>query len=131
MAKKRTITLTGRPPVSIEEDNWPVIADACDHEYDGEYDFQSNRDSYWYLTVRQHEDGRTIVYAKYQYTSNYRNSRDYVAKSGVLLDEPGDVCDVIRTVCEEIATQEHQGDDADRWPTLQNECVADLPAVEI
>ena len=56
--KIRTITLTDRAPVQIDEAVWPRIAYATRH--DGEVECQANHK--WHLTVRQHADGRRIVY---------------------------------------------------------------------
>lgn len=137
---QRTITLTGRPPVKINEDNWPVLASASDSEHDGQVECQANRKSSWWIKVRQHEDGRAIVYAGYSYTANWQNARDYAAKRGVMLEigegdgaRPTDeqICRAIREVCEDIAGAECDGDDAARWPTLAAECIADMPAEEL
>src|SRR6185436_3794374 len=103
--KRRTITLTDRPPVIISDDKWPLIASASDKEFDNQYEFQANRISKWFVGVRQHEDGRTIVYATYSYSSNWQNSRDYSAKRGVMLDsfalrEASDSADIVRAVRE-------------------------------
>ena len=130
----RTITLTGRPPVTIDEDQWPIIAQAKDSEHDGQVECQANVKSSWSVRVRQHEDGRAIVYATYSYTSNYQNARCYSAKRGVLLpagSTAADICQAIRDVCEEIAGAECDGEDAARWPTLAAECIADMPAEEL
>jgi len=134
--KRRTITLTDRPPVIISDDKWPLIASASDKEFDNQYEFQANRISKWFVGVRQHEDGRTIVYATYSYSSNWQNSRDYSAKRGVMLDsfalrEASDSADIVRAVrevTEDIAGAECQDGDAARWRTLADECIADLPA---
>jgi hypothetical protein len=127
----RTITLTGRPPVRISEDAWPVIASAADSEHDGQVECQANRRSAWSVRVRQHEDGRAIVYATYSYTSDWQNARGHAAKRGVMLPAATDasaICAAIREVCEDIAQAEHDGEDADRWTTLAHDCVADMPA---
>lgn len=128
----RTITLTGRPPVTINEDAWPVIASASDKDYEGEFEFQSFRTSKWHITVRQHEDGRTLVYATYSYSTAWRNERGLQAKRGELLPKGGaceeHICRAIERVCQDVASAEHSGDDAGRWSELAAECVADMPA---
>jgi hypothetical protein len=128
---QRTITLTGRPPVKIDEDNWPVLADASDNEHDGQVQSQANRTSKWWVKVRQHDDGRTLVYAGYDYDTCYRGERGLSAKRGLLLPAGTSndaICDAIRDVCGDIYTAEHAGEDADRWPTLAAACIADMPA---
>ena len=59
MAKQRTITLTGRPPVKVNEEEWPQIA-YCD-ERPGSFvngtpvpDYETDRHT---IRVRQHADG--------------------------------------------------------------------------
>lgn len=134
MSTTRTITLTGRPPVKINEDAWPLIASATAKDWDNQYEFQANVISKWGVYVRQHEDGRTIVYATYSYTSNYQNARCYAAKRGVMLPAGSDdaaICEAITEVCDDIARAEHEGEGADRWQTLAAECIADMPAVEL
>jgi hypothetical protein len=59
--KTEKITLTDRAPVQIIEKDWPLVATANDH--DNQYEFQANQ--LWWIRVRQHNDGRTIVYAAY------------------------------------------------------------------
>jgi hypothetical protein len=134
MSETRTITLTNRPPVKIDEDNWPVVASASDKEYDNQYESQANQISKWNITVRKHDDGRAIVYATYSYSSNWANSRDYSAKHGVLLAmdcTPAEIIDAINFVSDMVAACECDGADAARWTTLANECIADMPAEEL
>ena len=47
-----TIALTGRRPVMIFDAEWPIVSDVA-----------SDEDGHSRLTVRQHSDGRSIVYA--------------------------------------------------------------------
>jgi len=129
----RTITLTGRPPVSIKEEDWKTIASASDKEFDNQYECQANRTSNWFVGVRQHVDGRTIVYATYSYSSNWQNSRSYSAKRGVLLEKPDEdaICSAIAEVCRDMSGAECDGEDNARWSTLSNECIADMPAEQL
>lgn len=126
--EKRTITLTNRPPVVINDENWPLIASASDKEFDNQYESQANQISKWFVGVRQHEDGRAIVYATYSYTNNWAGARDFHAKRGVLLPPGQDLVAAINEVCDDIAGAECDGEDNARWKTIAAECVADLPA---
>jgi len=131
MSDKRTITLTNRPPVAVCEDAWPIIATARDREFDGQYDFQANQISKWFMGVRQHEDGRAIVYATYSYESRWAGSRDYSAKHGELLPAGASAADIvtaIRAVAERMTCAESHAEDSERWSAVMNECIADLPA---
>ena len=129
----RTITLTDRPPVKIDEDNWPVIASAKDYEHDGQVECQANQKSSWWIKVRQHEDGRTLVYAGYSYDTNWQNARSLAHKHGQRLPSGpvDDICHAIKSVCADMEAGEHDGDDASRWKRLGDECIADLPAEDI
>lgn len=111
-SKYRTITLTDRPPVRIDEGQWPIVARA--KTWDNRHECQANRT--WQLYVRQHEDGRAIVYGVY--SSQHEGARDLYA--GQLVDAGGDIPATIRLVaqacdCEGIA----------------QECIADLPAEDL
>lgn len=111
-AKTRTITLTNRPPVRIREDQWPQIAQA--KRWDNQYESQAIRT--WALRVRQHEDGRTIVYGAY----DSRYAGEHGRRAGELLDAGADIAASIRRV------GEHAGCD-----DCIDDCIADLPAVEL
>ena len=125
--KRRTITLTDRRPITINEEAWPLIALAEWH--DSEYESQAIRRQY--LRVRQHADGRTIVYATS--TSRMQGSRDY--RGGELVtparhdgpDADGrtgldvEITAAIRRVADRGGLRDH----------LIDECIADLPAEEL
>lgn len=131
---RRTITMTDRPPVTISEEQWPLIATARETEHDGQVECQANRRSKWFVGVRQHDDGRAIVYATYSYSTHWQGERDYGAKRGVMLPINSDVTSVIaaiRDVCADISDAECADGDAGRWQTLAAECIADMPAEEV
>lgn len=56
------ITLSERRPVTIAPEEWPVIAEATHH--DGAVRSQANTE--WAIKVREHRDGRRIVYGYVQ-----------------------------------------------------------------
>lgn len=123
--KRRTITLTDRAPVRIVENEWAVIASAKD--YDNEHEFQANRR--YNLRVRQHADGRTIVYGTH--STQFQNEQD--AAAGELLTPPSDmqvkeeewcVWDEIPAAIKRVAANCHCDQIAD-------ECIADLPAEDL
>jgi hypothetical protein len=118
MSEKITVTLTGRAPVRIKKDDWPVIASAS--WYSGQHECQANYKAY--LKVRQHRDGRTLVYGAY--TDGPGGSpldfRDRYA--GELLPGnhgPFEVEETIKRVA------------YDTLPDLAEQCIADLPAEEL
>src|SRR3989304_3700098 len=80
-----TITLTGRPPVRVAKGGGPVGARASDETYDGEYECQATRVTKWWLTVRRHADGRTLVYGVYDHDSQLAGEQNVMIKRGVLL----------------------------------------------
>ncbi len=129
---ERKIPLTGRPPVSIETDNWPLIASAIDYAYDGEFDFQANKEEHAKIRVRQHQDGRAIIYGSYQYDTRWAHERNRNYHGGILLDShtsPQDICDAINKVCGEMPMAEMLPESI--WDELSAECIADMPVEKI
>jgi hypothetical protein len=58
---KLTIAMSERRPVEIDTDEWPVIARS--DWFNGQHDFQANYVRY--IVVREHADGRRIVYGSH------------------------------------------------------------------
>ena len=131
--KMRTITLTGRPPVRIADDDWPALASASYHEYDGQYDFQANEHDRGVIKVRQHADGRAIVYATASYETAWQGRSEWDRKAGELL--PADAASteqIIAAIGRVHATMaESIPADGELWAPLRAECIADLPAEEL
>jgi hypothetical protein len=107
--KVRTITLSDRAPVRIHEHEWPILCFARDSEDEG------GDQSKWWLTVRKHSDGRTIVYARLETTS-----REKVV-GGELLDEGANIAAAVRRVGEECHCS----------AAMIARCIAGLPAEDI
>jgi len=130
---QRTITLTGRPPVKIDDAAWPTIASARDKDFEGAHESQSFRTSRWWVIVRRHEDGRTLIYCGYDYSTAWQGERDYSVRGGRLLPAATaeQICDAISAECASIADSEHYGEDADHWPGLADQCIAAMPAEEL
>lgn len=123
--KKITITLSDRAPITIVADDWPVVARADWH--DGQVRCQANRERF--IKVREHEDGRRIVYGCY--TTNWQKERG--AAAGYVLERPeplgertglsdrdADTIRAIRRVAGVIGDAQ-----------LADEVIADLPAEEL
>ncbi len=73
----RTVTLTHRRPVQIDTADWPCIAHGRGDSFiDNDYEL--------HLIVRQHADGRVLVYAIYD--ASRLCGEDH--RGGVLLDAP-------------------------------------------
>jgi hypothetical protein len=122
---KRTITLTDRRPITINEEDWPVVAKATGDSYSSN-DYSRYQQSLsrgeldkYSIRVRQHEDGRAIVYAVFDAASAWTGSED--RKGGELLASGADLVEAIRRV----------GADSNIPDSVVRECVADLPAEEV
>ncbi len=130
--KTRTITLTGRPPVSIREDQWPQIASGVWYDHDGVISYQANQTWKLELRVRQHADGRAIVYAVY-YDSNFQHTRNFTARVGQLVPIGGDLPMAIKEVGEmlrkRLADADNNVSEDQRYVAeVVAECVGNLPA---
>ena len=128
-----TITLTGRPPVKIKKEDWPVIAQASDNDRHGaQIGNEPNKEDTWTLKVRQHEDGRTIVYGTYSYDTHYQGDSLHDIRGGELLDPNCDVVEAIQRVASDLADRLNAEDlPGNTFARLAHQCIADLPAVEI
>lgn len=115
---KLEIKLSDRPPVRIDREKWPCVAKAAAH--DGQIESQANKR--WSIRVRQHADGRRIVYGTY--ITQWQGARG--AEGGFLV-EPSDggadddaTVRAIRRVAGIISK-----------PELADECIGDLPAHDL
>lgn len=121
MAKQRTITLTGAPPIKIDEEAWPVIAEGDD--YPGQYDFQAF-DLAW-VKVRRHEDGRTIVYGGAGDGQGGGRPEREDRRAGYVLSSPERTVQMIRQVADELSDTAYCSGLAE---AAGRRCISDLPA---
>jgi hypothetical protein len=136
-----TITLTGRPPVKVRKEDWPVLASASDEDTHGcQQGNQPNKTHTWKLTVRRHDDGRAIVYAVYEYDSRYQGARGITVRGGELLptglgeSAPPSIVDAINRVAVDMAARvAAEGAEAEGrvFHRIAQECIANLPAEEL
>lgn len=120
--KKITITMSETAPVSIDPEQWPVIASVADH--DGKVECQANTE--WAIKVREHGDGRRLVYGYAERGSGGKPAGWRPSYAGWLIspesqrpDETGTIR-AIRRVAGVIGRED-----------LAAECIGDLPAKEI
>lgn len=116
--EKITITLSDRRPVTIVKGDWPLIAEAS--WFNGEHEFQANRKAF--IKVRQHDDGRTIVYASLHSGPGGVEIGWRGAAGGFIVPSP-DTDEIVRSIrrCAGIIDM----------PELADECIADLPAEDL
>ena len=100
-AKTRTITLTDRPPLTITEDAWPLIAHGQGHDWSphgqtGERD--ASRKWRCDIRVRRSIGARLLVYGNLDYETKWMGERDRTYKAGVVIEAGDDVVAAIRKV---------------------------------
>jgi len=128
MENRILIFLTDRPPVAIEDDKWPIIAEADDVEI---------IDGWMYIermiAVRQHQDGRAVVYAGYSVKSNGNDNTNYNVSHGQILltaFNNKEICAIIMTLENQMGTYEKDHGDLLRWQRIKETCIQDMPAEE-
>jgi hypothetical protein len=129
----RTITLSNRPPVKINDEEWEVVASASSNWHDGQVECQANRRSKRSLVVRQKGD-RAIVYATYSYSSNWADDQGASCKRGVLVSgitADDQLVGHIFSVADCMDETHCKDGDQSTWHQIAQECIADLPAEEL
>lgn len=128
--EKLKITMSERRPITIVKADWPLIARADRH--DGAVEVQANHE--WTIRVRQHADGRRIVYGWLTAGNGGVPMGWRGAEGGFLVNPPRQLCGLERSSSpdedETIRAIRRVGgiigDDH-----LAAECIADLPAEEL
>jgi len=114
--KTITITMSDRSPLRVVRKDWPVIAEATG--WDNTHECQANH--VWFIRVRQHADGRALVYGEYDEGPGGVYVGFRAARAGSLVSGPDEIIGAIRRV-EDLLGVEGLGD----------ECIGDLPAEEL
>lgn len=73
MSDQMKIVLSHRAPVIVNDAEWPIIASSGQGG-------ATCQDKHWSLTVRQHADGRAIVYGKMTGPSSYNSADIYAGR---------------------------------------------------
>jgi hypothetical protein len=129
--KHRTITLTGRAPVRIVEDQWPVIAKGDYTDHDNQYESQANRTWKIAIRARRHQNGRTIVYGTYHYDTCFQNEKGETHKVGVLRTPDSDVAAAIELIAALLIERVNNDEQHQHISGAADDCIADLPAEDI
>jgi hypothetical protein len=130
--EKITIHLTDSRPVSITKDLWPVAARGdgvsrrCYHTPIPAYEVDQYR-----LRVRQHADGRVIVYGWIDASPAWTGTEDtYAGEMLGTANAPVTNANEL-TADKIIAAIRRVGEDAGLPASVIRECIADLPSEEI
>lgn len=114
--KQRTITMSGRLPVRIKEQDWPIVASAQLSDARPGHNWTRKVEMY----VRQHADGRRLVYGTCRSTIDGEPHK----RGGELLD-PGD--DLVHMANEMAKALGYKAPDYTP-EDLANALLADMPA---
>lgn len=111
------VLMSERAPVKIDPEDWAIIAEAAD--YSGPHESQANHK--WFIKVREHEDGRRLVYGQLVRGPGGAPAGWKSAYAGFVIDPKKDdvsneTVRAIRRVAGLIGNHD-----------LGSECVADLP----
>lgn len=97
-----TVTMTGRPPIRIRTEDWPVIS------------YAGNDQDQWLVTRKCRDTGTIIV-------SAVNRSEDPERRAGFLVDPTGDIVEGIEDAAHEASI----------GPDLVQDAIAELPAEEL
>jgi hypothetical protein len=121
---KIKIPMSEQRPITIVKADWPRVA--WGEEYSGQHDFQAFDGVF--IAVRQHTDGRTVVYGEAgDWKGGGRPEREN-RSAGYLLAKDDDVVRAIRRVAGVLADTDHIGEMAH---AAARRCIANLPGEEI
>lgn len=138
--KTLTITMSERRPLKIDPELWPVIADAKRHDNA----IKSQANNVWTIRVREHADGRRLVYGSHeagqggQYAGFRERHAGYLVDVDTVVEGHGSPADMRRAYAARDAKRDDETIRAIRRvggviddDQLAAECIADLPAEEV
>lgn len=133
--KTLTITMSERRPLKIDPELWLVVAEASRH--DGKVKSQANNE--YAIKVREHADGRRIVYGYHQAGNGGQYAGFRERRAGYLID--AEQRSTMREVDGKMTAAHPNEDETIRAirrvggviedDQLAAECIADLPAEEV
>lgn len=98
--KRLVVHMTGRRPISIVRDDWPLIAWGVEEEYNGQVRDESHETGDASIRVRQHSDGRLLVYGAFAYVCGHPNSPSHDASAGAIYPAGSDIAEAIDEIVE-------------------------------
>lgn len=107
------IEITGQAPIAVDRELWTLIAEAV--EFSGEFEAQADRLSR--LSVRQHADGRALVYG--EHTTRWQGEQNYAG--GHILTKDENLVLVVAEVVAELGFSD----------SLHQRCLASFPPVNL
>lgn len=127
---KLTIVMTDRAPVRFVKADWPLIAHGAHSSHDGEIECQANERLSVNIRVRRREDGQTLVYGAYEFSTQWAGRGNVIRHAGHLYEEEMAPESLVRAICR-VGEEISGGDPSDPVAEAVNECIADLPAVAL
>jgi hypothetical protein len=130
--RRRTITLTNRPPIRILEDAWPVIAQGMCGSDDAPGAPYSK--SKWSIEIRVRKDkvGRTIIHANYNFDDpQHPPEKSQLVRVGRYLPIGADLTPNILAVGEELRERIDNQNMRKFVTSAVDACFARLPPVEV
>ena len=122
--KRKRIHLTNRRPVSIVDAEWPLLVNVGYDEHRGGQVYDATREAHGFLRIREHADGRAIVYARRWNCSAVQGEQEWNDYAGELTTSPVDI-EAIKRVHGGMTL--HGDDYLDVWDGLIDRAISSLP----
>jgi hypothetical protein len=126
------ITLTNAPPIRIREDEWPVLAESCYQWHDGIAQ-HATRAVDIDIRIREHADGRLLVYGVYDFDTTRQEEKGVVTRAGKFFEAGADQVAAINEVGAILEAQvaDVRPEDAANVRVAVDCCISNLPMMDV